>query len=94
MGTDHYCCRCYHQETYVQAQFTTHTPQGACAACHRQGPMIQGQLPQENTQRASGCCNLTLASAAPGSPHIPNMTTVLFPLPSLSEQQSPNQLLL
>ena len=44
---------------------------GACAACHCQGPAIQGQLPQENTQRASGCCNVTLASAATGSPRIP-----------------------
>ena len=44
---------------------------GACAARHCQGPVIQGQLPQENTQRTSGWCNVTLASATAGSPHIP-----------------------
>ena len=44
---------------------------GACAACHYQGPMIQGQLPRENTRHASGWCNVTLVSAAAGSPHIP-----------------------
>ena len=43
---------------------------GACAACHSQGPVIQGQLPWENTWRASGWCNVTLASAAAGSPRI------------------------
>ena len=45
--------------------------QGACTARHCQGPVIQGQLPRENTWHASGCCNITLASAAEGSPHIP-----------------------
>ena len=44
---------------------------GACAAHHCQGPVIQGQLPRENTQRASGCCNVTPASATAGSPRIP-----------------------
>ena len=44
---------------------------GACAARHCQGPMIRGQLPQENARCASGCCNVTLASAAAGSPRIP-----------------------
>ena len=45
---------------------------GAGAAHHGQGPVIQGQLPQENAWRASGCCNITLASAADaGSPCIP-----------------------
>ena len=43
---------------------------GACAAHHCQGPMIQGQLPWENTQCASGCCNVTPASAAADSPRI------------------------
>ena len=43
---------------------------GACAARHCQGPVIQGQLPQENTRRTSGWCNVTLASAAAGSPRI------------------------
>ena len=43
---------------------------GACAAHHCQGPMIQGQLPRENAWHASGCCNVTLASAAAGSPRI------------------------
>ena len=43
---------------------------GACAARHCQGPVIQGQLPRENTWRASGCCNVMLASAAAGSPRI------------------------
>ena len=44
---------------------------GACAAHHCQGPKIQGQFPGENTWHASGCCHVTLASAATGSPHIP-----------------------
>ena len=44
---------------------------GACAARHCQGPMIQGQLSRENTRRASGRCNIMLASAAAGSPCIP-----------------------
>ena len=44
---------------------------GACAACHCQGPVIQGQLPRENTPRTSGWCNVSLASAAAGSPHTP-----------------------
>ena len=43
---------------------------GACAARHCQGHVIQGRLPQENTWRASGCCNVTPASAAAGSPRI------------------------
>ena len=42
----------------------------ACAAHHCQGPVIQGQLPRENTRSASGWCNVTLASAAAGSPCI------------------------
>ena len=44
---------------------------GACAACHYQGPMIQGKLPRENKRCTSGCCNVTLASAAAGLPRIP-----------------------
>ncbi|KAJ8795862.1 hypothetical protein J1605_002624 [Eschrichtius robustus] len=43
---------------------------GACAARHCQGPVIQGQLPQENARSASGCCNVTPASAAAGSPRL------------------------
>ena len=43
---------------------------GGCAAHHCQGPKIQGQLPWENARRASGCCNVTPASAAAGSPRI------------------------
>ena len=43
---------------------------GASAACHCQGPVIQGQLPRENARRASGWCNVMLASAAAGSPRI------------------------
>ena len=43
---------------------------GACAARHCQGPMIQGQLPRENSRCASGWCNVMLASAAAGLPHI------------------------
>ena len=43
---------------------------GACEAHHCQGPVIQGQLPQENARRASGCCNVTPASATAGSPRI------------------------
>ena len=62
---------------------------GASAARHCQGPVIQGQLPRENARRASGCCNVTLASAASGLPHI------LYPSlpPGLSEPEPPNQLL-
>ena len=56
----------------------------AYAARHCQSPMIQGQLPRENTRRAAGCCNITLASAAAGSPHI------LYPsLPPAWGSQSP-----
>ena len=51
---------------------------GACAARHCQGPVIQGQLPQEIARRASGWCNVTLASAAAGSPRI---RTPPFPRP-------------
>ena len=43
---------------------------GACAARHCQGPGIRGQHPRENTRRASGCCNITPASAATGSPRL------------------------
>ena len=47
---------------------STPTLQGACAANHCQDPVIQGQLPQENTGCTSSCCNVTLDSAATGSP--------------------------
>ena len=43
---------------------------GACAARHCQGPVTQGQLTRKNAQRASGWCNVMLASAAAGSPRI------------------------
>ena len=43
---------------------------GAGAARHCQGPGIQGQIPWENAQHASGCCNVTPASAAAGSPRL------------------------
>ena len=43
---------------------------GACATHHYQGPVMQGQLPREKAWRASGCCNVTLASAAAGLPCI------------------------
>ena len=75
---------------------------GACAARHCQGPVIQGQPPQENTRRASGWCNITLASAAAGSPRIrtppsprperaraPESAATLTP-PCLSEEQMPS----
>ena len=51
---------------------------GASAARHCQGPMIQGQLHQENTRPASGCCNVTPASAAAG---LPCIRTPPFPRP-------------
>ena len=57
---------------------------GACAAHHCQGPVIQGQLPQENTRHASAYCNVTLASATTGSPHIPHRS-----LPPAWVSQSP-----
>ena len=47
---------------------------GACTAHHCKGPVIQGQLPWENTWHASGCCNVTLASAAAGLPCIPYLS--------------------
>ena len=62
---------------------------GACLAHHCQGPVIQGQLPRENTRRASGCWNITPASATAGSPRIRTP-----PSPGLSEPEPPNQLLL
>ncbi|KAJ8777195.1 hypothetical protein J1605_014578 [Eschrichtius robustus] len=43
---------------------------GACAARRCRAPVVRGQLPRENARRASGCCNVTPASAAAGSPHI------------------------
>ena len=70
-----------------------HTP-GVCEASHCQGPVIQGQVPRENTEHASGCCKITPASAASGSPRIPIMTTIPLPTPRLSEQKSLNQPLL
>ena len=60
---------------------------GACAARHCQGPVIQGQLSRENPQHASGWCNVTLASATTGSPHIPYPSLA----PGLSEPEPPNQ---
>ena len=57
---------------------------GTCAACHCQGPVIQGQLPRENTWCTSSWWNVTLASAAAGSPHIRTP-----PSPGLSEPDSP-----
>ena len=62
---------------------------GAAAARHCQAPVIRGQLPQENARRASGCCNVTPASAAAGSPRIRTP-----PSPGLSETEPPKQLLL
>ena len=44
---------------------------GACTVRHCQGPWITGQLPRENTRLTSGCCNIMLASASAGLPHIP-----------------------
>ena len=70
----------------------THT--GSQCSTHCQGPMIQGQFSRENTRCASGCCNDTPAAVAAGSPLILIMTTVPLLLPGLSEQESPNQLLL
>ena len=43
---------------------------GACAARRCRAPVVRGQLPRENARRASGCCNVTPASATAGSPHI------------------------
>ena len=63
---------------------------GACAARHGQRPVIQGQLPRENARRASGCCNVTLASAATGSPRLLRTP----PSPRLSEPEPPKQLFL
>ena len=75
---------------------------GACAARHCQGPVIQGQLPRENARRASGWCNVMLASAAAGSPRIqippsprperaraPEAAAPLTPS-CLSEEQTPS----
>ena len=68
---------------YKQRSLSTPPLPGACAACHCQGPMIHGQLPQENTQCASSFCNVTLASATAGSPHIPYPS--LWPPPTVSQ---------
>ena len=57
---------------------------GACAARHCQGPVIQGQLPRENARRASGWCNVTVASA-----RAPESAAPLTPS-RLSEQQTPS----
>ena len=43
---------------------------GAGAARHCQAPLIRGKLTRENALRASGCCNVTPASAAAGSPRL------------------------
>ena len=51
---------------------------GAGAARHCLAPVIQRQLPWENARCASGCCNVTLASAAAGSPRV---CTLPFPPP-------------
>ena len=73
---------------------TGHSPHrpllGAGVARHGQGPMIRGQLPWENARRTSGWCNVTLASAAAGSPRL--LRTA--PSPGLSEPEPPKQLLL
>ena len=72
---------------------------GTCAAHHCQGPVIHRQLPQENTRHASGCCKVTQASAAAGSPWItypsvPPTWVIQSPLfscyfnPVLSEQRT------
>ena len=63
------------QQPRILCASTAHYPHlpapGACAAHHCQGPMIQGQLPHENTWHTTGCCNVTPASVAIGSPRIP-----------------------
>ena len=75
---------------------------GACAARHCQGPVIQGQLPRENARRASGCCKVTPASAATGSPRLHTLpsprpewarateSAVPLTLSCLSEEQMPS----
>ena len=61
---------------------STHPLPGGCVDHHCQGPMIQGQPPPENTRHASGCCNVTPASTAAGSPLIPYPS---LPLPWVSQ---------
>ena len=78
---------------YPHALPTPTPPPGACEARHCQGSVIQGQLPGR-TRCASGCCNVTPASAAAGSPHIPIITTIPLPPPGMSEPEPPNQPLL
>ena len=63
---------------------------GACAARLGQGPVIQGQPPRENARRASGCCNVTPASAAQARP----ASSVPLPPRGLGEPEPPKQLLL
>ena len=67
-----------------QESLSTPSLPGAYAAHHFHGPGIQGQLPRENTWHAPGCCNVTPASAAASSPHIPYPS-----LPPASVSQSP-----
>ena len=63
---------------------------GTSAARHCQGPVIRGQLPRENTRHASGCCNVTHGLCCRRlTPH-----SIPLPLPSLSEAEPPNHLLL
>ena len=57
-------------------------------------PRSRDNFPRENAQHTSDYCNVMLASAASGLPRIPVMTTVPLLHPSLSEQETPNQLLL
>ena len=57
---------------------------GACAARHYQAPVIQEQLPPEYAWHASGCCNVTPASAAAGSPRIRTP-----PSPRLNQPEPP-----
>ena len=67
------------------------TPPGSLCSPPLPGSRDPGTTSRENTQHSSGWCNIMLASAAAGSPCIPVMTSVPFPLPGLSEQESPNQ---
>ena len=93
-GWHHYCCRC-HQRSCVKVQVIAHTFPGASTAHHCQGsPNMGPTFPGE----CRACLRLLQLHAglclSRRSPHIPTVTAVSIPIPSLSEKVSPNQQLL
>ena len=76
-------------------RITAHTFPGACAAHHCQGSCDPGPTsPEESTVCLRLLQLLVSLCCFRHSPHIQIVTAVSLPLPGLSEQVSPNQLLL